>query len=65
MAGRVPARLVGLVDISLTPGNRADLIQFFIPGAQNQLDIRATVVAGELRHGDINTNSEFVTAENS
>ncbi|TWU12724.1 N-acetylglucosamine-6-phosphate deacetylase [Symmachiella macrocystis] len=51
MAGRVPARLVGLETIELLPGSRADLITFHVPPESNCLDIRATLFGGEFRHG--------------
>ncbi len=51
MAGRIPARLVGLEEIALSPGSRADLIPFHVPDGGTCLDIRAAWMAGELRHG--------------
>jgi len=50
MAGKVPARLVGLEEIQLTPGSRADLILFQCPEGATCLDIRATLFRGEFRY---------------
>lgn len=50
MAGRIPARLVGLEEIQLDPGCRADLITFRLPSSGDCLDIRATLFGGEVRY---------------
>lgn len=52
MAGRVPADLIGLEDISLAVGQRADLIQFRLPRAECSLRIIATISGGEICYGD-------------
>ncbi len=53
MAGRVPARLVGLEEVSLTPGSRADLVLFQLGPQAGILDIRATLMSGDIRYGAI------------
>ena len=53
MAGRVPARLIGLEDISLTTGSVADLILFRVPESQKSLEIQTTIAGGEIRFGKL------------
>ena len=53
MAGKNPARLLGLESIRLARGCRADLFLFHVPGPGHPLTVRATVALGKLRFGEI------------
>lgn len=53
MAGRNPARLLGFEPIALRRGSRADVIQFDYNGPGSKLEIAATVAAGVVRSGTI------------
>ncbi|MCA9054664.1 MAG: N-acetylglucosamine-6-phosphate deacetylase [Planctomycetaceae bacterium] len=53
MAGRTPSRLLGIEQVTLTAGARADLVLFRWPGAGAPLEILATLADGVLRHGTI------------
>lgn len=50
MAGQVPARLVGLPEIALRCGSRADLFLYRSTNAAGGLRIEQTLVAGEVRY---------------
>jgi N-acetylglucosamine-6-phosphate deacetylase len=49
MAGRNPARVLGVEQIALQPGSRADLILFHDRRPEGRLDIVTTMAAGTLR----------------
>lgn len=49
MAGLVPSRLVGLPEIALRPGSRADLFLFRFDQAACRMDVVETIVAGTSR----------------
>jgi N-acetylglucosamine-6-phosphate deacetylase len=53
MASRNPARFLGLPDVSLCPGQMADLFVYRLVAPTGQLEVLATISAGELRHGTI------------
>jgi len=53
MAGLNPARLLGFETIELKPGSRADLVLFNHPGPPHPLDIKATLLQGELKYGSL------------
>jgi len=53
MAGRNPARLLGLEEIRLRRGARADLLLFHAPDEGDALEVVATVAAGTLQFGTI------------
>ncbi len=53
MAGRNPARALGFDEISLDPGQRADLIVFYDRGPGKHLDIAATFADGEMKWGKL------------
>ncbi len=53
MAGRNPARLLGFEPIALRRGSRADVIQFSCTRPGDPLQIAATVSAGAVRFGTI------------
>jgi N-acetylglucosamine-6-phosphate deacetylase len=50
MAGLFPSRLVGLPEIALRPGSRADLFLFRTRDASGGMLIEKTIVAGEVRY---------------
>ncbi len=50
MAGRHPAKLLGVEEVTLTPGSRADLVLFRWTGAGSPLEIQATMADGEWRY---------------
>lgn len=53
MAGLNPARLLGFEQIRLEPGSRADLIVFRYAGRGSKLEFLTTLLAGEVRFGEI------------
>ena len=53
MAGRQPARLLGLEELTLSVGARADLVLFRRSGAGSPVKVVATLADGVLRHGTI------------
>ncbi len=53
MAGRVPARLVGIDDISLRRGSRADLVVFNYAGKGSRFKFIATIMAGTTQFGSV------------
>lgn len=50
MAGLVPSRRVGLPEIALRPGSRADLFLFRFDSATSRIAVLETIVAGEVRY---------------
>lgn len=53
MAGRVPARLVGIEDIALRRGSRADLALFHYAGKGSRFQFVATIMAGAPKFGAV------------
>jgi N-acetylglucosamine-6-phosphate deacetylase len=53
MAGRNPARLLGFDEVRLQRGFRADLVLFHYQGAGSRLEFLATMLAGDVRFGQI------------
>jgi len=51
MAGRHPSRLLGIEEIRLARGSRADLFVFRVPEQGHRLQVEATVSMGTLRYG--------------
>ena len=54
MAGRNPCRLMGLEEVRLRRGCRADLVLFDFDGVDSPLRFKATVSRGVVRFGDVN-----------
>ena len=55
MAGRNPCRLLGLEEVRLRRGSRADLVLFDFDGAGKPLRFRATLSRGVVRFGEVNS----------
>ena len=55
MATAYPERLMGIDPISLEPGSRADLVLFSV-GSGPRVEVTATILAGEVRHGRVPTD---------
>ena len=52
MAGRNPSRLLGLEEIRLSRGSRADLFLFRL-SARDSLNVEATIGSGTLQFGTV------------
>ena len=56
MASRQPARVLGIEEVTLAVGDRADVVTFDLPldaaGLPTVLSVRQTIVAGRLATGD-------------
>ena len=53
MAGRVPSRLVGIEEITLRRGSRADLVLFHHAGRGSRFEVVATIAAGAPKFGAV------------
>lgn len=56
MAGRIPASLVGLEEITLRRGSRADLVQFQYSGPGSKLEVLRTIAAGVVQYDGASGN---------
>ena len=58
MASRNPARALRFEEHRLARGSRADLVLFDFSGPGDDINVRATIAAGELRFGNVPSNKQ-------